>query len=135
MDNQFVDLTGKQIGEWEVLEYLGKGKWLCKCSCNKTKVVDGHELRRGATKSCGHNKIRKNELIDKQIGEWKVLGFGTKERYMLCRCSCGKIKEVHSYSLSHNKSLSCGHSNNELKDIKKQKFGELFLTMLYYMMQ
>lgn len=28
-------------------------KWLCKCDCGKTTIVDGRDLRKGATKSCG----------------------------------------------------------------------------------
>lgn len=130
MSNQFIDLTNKTIGEWKVIEYKGNGKWLCKCSCGTEKILDGHELRRGATKSCGHNKIKTNSLVGKTIGEWTVLGKGSKERHLLCKCSCGEIKEVHSYSLSHEKSLSCGHDSGKLKDMKGQKFGDW--TVLRY---
>ena len=31
----------------------GHKKWLCKCDCGKTTIVDGRDLRRGKTKSCG----------------------------------------------------------------------------------
>ena len=31
-------------------------KWLCKCSCGKEVYVNGSSLRRGVSKSCGHNR-------------------------------------------------------------------------------
>lgn len=53
-----IDLTGRTFGRWTVIQYEGINKagsclWLCKCECGNTKVVDGAELRRGNSKSCG----------------------------------------------------------------------------------
>ena len=122
--NIFVDLTNQQIGEWYVNNYIGNGKWNCTCSCGLTKLVDGHELRRGATKSCGHDR-RLGDLTGKQFGEWTVLKKSeTRKRYWLCRCSCGYQKEVQDYTLIHNKSKSCGHESGRLKDIKGKTFGD-----------
>lgn len=54
------DLTGKTFGRWTVL-YRGENNkngapyWYCQCSCdNKTiKLIRGHQLTSGRTKSCG----------------------------------------------------------------------------------
>lgn len=48
-----IDLTGKRFGRLTVIEYLGKGRWLCACECGNRKAVSGPHLRSGATKSCG----------------------------------------------------------------------------------
>jgi len=52
------DLTGQIFGRLTAVEPAGKAsnnstRWLCRCSCGGTSVVDGTKLRRGITKSCG----------------------------------------------------------------------------------
>ena len=44
----FIDLTGKQFGRWTVLyrDMNAKGtRWICQCSCGKTKSVDPRNLK------------------------------------------------------------------------------------------
>lgn len=52
------------------------------------------------------------KMIGLKIKEWEVLGVsihGTdKKTKMLCRCSCGTIREVDAYSLWHRLTNSCG---------------------------
>ena len=48
-----IDLTGRVYGKWKVLQYAGKGKWLCECECGTIREVSGGNLRTGVTKSCG----------------------------------------------------------------------------------
>lgn len=53
----FKDLTGQIFGRLRVLGAEGVGQdrqyyWRCACSCGKTVVVSGHNLRRGQTRSC-----------------------------------------------------------------------------------
>ena len=52
------DLKGKKFGRLLVLSEAesnkrGSAKWLCQCECGTQKVVDGGNLRRGLTRSCG----------------------------------------------------------------------------------
>ena len=47
------DLTGQKFGRWTVLEYVGNGKWLCKCDCGTERTVRANRLKSGASKSCG----------------------------------------------------------------------------------
>lgn len=57
----FKDLTGRKFGRLTVVERAENGKccgksvtrWLCKCDCGNTVVVEGHSLKNGRTKSCG----------------------------------------------------------------------------------
>lgn len=55
--NSYIDLTGQRFGRLVAIRIYEHSKdkitWLCKCDCGNEKVVDGHELRRGGTRSCG----------------------------------------------------------------------------------
>jgi hypothetical protein len=57
-----IDLTGKRFGKLTVLRRSGSTgngygattpTWLTRCTCGKTKVIAGPNLRRGLTRSCG----------------------------------------------------------------------------------
>lgn len=61
----YIDLTGRVFGELTVLRMVSIDKhkrrhWECQCSCGSTKIVNGHNLKTGNTKSCGciRRKIR-----------------------------------------------------------------------------
>ena len=116
-----VDLTGQQIGEWEVLEYIGNKKYLCKCSCGITKEVLKVNLVNGSSTSCGHSKNNYGDLTGQQFGEWTVLekaGYKWK-----CQCSCSKIGFNMAKDLVSGRTKSCGHGYNQFTDISNQQFG------------
>lgn len=127
-----INLMGIQFNEWKIIEYYGKkhGRryWLCECSCGKIKEVDQAELRRGGSRSCGHDN--KKDLLGMIFGEWTVLHTSRiipalYKHFWLCRCSCGIIREVAHGNLENGTSTSCGHINNTLPDISiGMKFGE-----------
>jgi hypothetical protein len=48
-----IDLTGQRFGCWTVIAYVGRSHWLCVCDCGARVIVDGGNLRRGGSKSCG----------------------------------------------------------------------------------
>lgn len=53
-----IDLTGRQFGRWRVIADSGERRgldplWHCECECGATRLVLGHSLRRGRSKSCG----------------------------------------------------------------------------------
>lgn len=50
---KFIDMTGVVCGRLTPLRYVGDRFWDCKCSCGRTKVIAGVNLRNGRTKSCG----------------------------------------------------------------------------------
>lgn len=51
------DLTGRVFGRLTVLgrapSTRRRGLWRRSCSCGKTALCEGYELRRGRSKSCG----------------------------------------------------------------------------------
>ena len=63
----FIDLTGKAVGSWTVLERAGNDKygkmmWLCKCGCGKVKRVAGYSMRRGESSSCKSCSNKENKF-------------------------------------------------------------------------
>lgn len=118
-----IDLTGQHFGEWEVLRYLGKGKWECRCSCGAIKGVQSYKLKHGDSTSCGHGRNKFIDLTGQHFGEWEVIDYAGNHIWN-CRCSCGKMGRVASKALRDGKSLSCGHSTTAFKDVTGQKFNE-----------
>lgn len=58
MKHNFKDLTGLDFGYLHVISRAPNDKdgstyWNCRCVCGTEKVISGHSLRRGITKSCG----------------------------------------------------------------------------------
>ena len=61
------DLTGQKFGRWQVnhlsrvVEVGGKlyDKWQCCCSCGTCREVDGTNMRRGKSQSCGCSRSRR----------------------------------------------------------------------------
>lgn len=109
------DISNKTFGMWEVIKPTSKGYYLCKCKCgcNTIKEIYGTTLRNGKSKSCGKNTTKFKDLTNMQIGSWKVIEYIGGHMW-LCKCKCGTIKEVHSYSLIHNKSISCGCESSDI---------------------
>lgn len=103
------DLTGNIYGEWKVKGYFGNKLWLCRCSCGRYNAINRYTLVNGESKSCGHKYF--NDLSDTYVGEWYIIRYLGNQHYE-CRCSCGNIRSVHTYSLTSSKSKSCGHNKN-----------------------
>lgn len=124
MKNHVGNLTGSRIGEWEILGHSDKKSyWKCMCSCGNIKDVSQYSLIHGKSKSCGHSTNSFKDLTGKKFNNWEVIEF-IGNQYWGCRCSCGKIKNVHSYSLTSGASTSCGHSTNEFRDETGNIFGD-----------
>ena len=132
-----IDLTNQKFGRWTVLYRAdkkgskGQVYWHCKCECGNEKDIDGCELRRGGSKSCGClRKERVQEantknLIGQRFGKLTVIEKTDKRsnnRFIVwkCKCDCGNICEVISSSLKngHTKSCGCLNSKGELKIIQ-----------------
>lgn len=60
MSRVLIDLTGKRFGMLVVIYRWGfiqkntkQPTWLCRCDCGDVSIVEGSNLRKGATRSCG----------------------------------------------------------------------------------
>lgn len=117
-NKKFIDMAGKTIGEWDVLEYSTKTlKWKCRCSCGTERELTGYQLRNKLSLSCGHGTTGLKDLTDQTFGEWTVIGISNRQcgtnTMWVCICSCGAIQEVSSYALRSGTSKSCGCMANE----------------------
>jgi hypothetical protein len=52
-----IDMAGMKFGRWTVLRRAisikGQTMWLCRCECGNENIINGGDLRRGNSKSCG----------------------------------------------------------------------------------
>ncbi|MBV9849831.1 MAG: hypothetical protein JO250_09185 [Armatimonadetes bacterium] len=74
--SKLIDLAGKQIGNWLVIERAendkaGQARWLCKCQCQfKTRsVVSGYALRSGDSPQCKRCAQAKEPPSNKKLEE------------------------------------------------------------------
>ena len=114
----------------------------CLCDCGNTKIVYGHNLKTGNTKSCGclsRKTASKNNTKDipqgSRYGMLTVLGRAEVRAgglaYWRCLCDCGKEIEVRGTDLRKGHTTSCGCKKlSTLIDETGNKYG--FLTVLKY---
>jgi hypothetical protein len=133
---KIIDLTGQRFGKLMVIELAKKPEgnknsssfWLCRCDCGKEKVIDGHSLRRGSSKSCGCGF--EVDLVNKKFGKLFVieetLNLNTKSnsKHWLCKCDCGNETVVATFNLTSGKTKSCGCLRTEFK-IRKDLTGRI----------
>lgn len=75
-ERKFIDLRGEKFGLLTPVcradDYVSKAgniasRWLCRCDCGNTVIVNSNSLRRGLTKSCG--------CIKRSVGEYQIEEF------------------------------------------------------------
>ena len=136
--SQFNDLTGQTFGDWQVLEYCGPGtrKYMCRCiKCGSIKEVASYGLTKGTQRTCMKCSTKSKRVeVGQTFGDWTVIGFVSgRNTHVLCRCQCGKEKQINKYTLLDGRYTNCGHLKNldRVIDLTGQKFGEL--TAVEYM--
>lgn len=111
--NRLIDLTGKDFGEWHVIQRVFTGsshaKYLCRCSCGNEKILYGFTLYRGVSKSCRHGAVK--DITGQTFGYLTVI-----ERYehnsnravtWKCVCVCGKEVIAAGTLMRYGEHLSC----------------------------
>ena len=125
-----IDYKGKNIGDYEVLEYTGNRIWKCKClKCGEIKEISQAHLKDEIGTRCCKITYREN-LVGKVFGRWKVLAYSGNGKW-ICECSCEKHtrREIETHVLKSGNSKSCGcliHDfarETQLKDLNGQVFG------------
>ena len=137
MKNLLIDMVGQKFSRLTVIKRNICDKkdrntyWECRCECGKDIVVSRNSLMSGNTKSCGclQKDVTRNSYIDmtgRIFGRLTVIGKG-KERSKygtlrwLCRCECGKTKEISGITLRSGTTKSCGclHADSMRRRILK----------------
>jgi hypothetical protein len=124
-----IDLTGQRFGMLTVLQRAPRAasnystRWLCRCDCGETKSVRASHLRSPkGTLSCGCSteRLKREALLLDRVGRrYGMLtviregrcyrnSCGKLKTYWVCRCDCGREKEVMSVCLHNGSSKSCG---------------------------
>ena len=140
-------MTGQVFGELTidgmVYDYNGKkGTYCsCTCSCGNHKIIRASNIRRGATKSCGHlEKESRYGRNHSKLHEGDRFGNLTLVKdsgkrmpnctiVWECKCDCGNIIYVPSYYLIKGWWTSCGCSDDVTRhhrwNLKDVRFGRL----------
>ena len=104
---KWINLCGKKFGELTVTEYLGNSEWKCSCSCGRTVITTTGHLRTGHTKSCGHIRPPRLDLIGKKFGHLTVISWVGNSKWH-CKCDCGTEVNVQTSNLRNGPTKSCG---------------------------
>lgn len=120
-----IDLKGRKIGRWTVIERaentkIGGYQWLCECECGTRRVVASGRLMYGDSQSCGclareRSRNRKNtpvkNLTGMRFGKLLVIKRDKNDERghctWLCKCDCGNEKVIPGRYLIRGKT-SCG---------------------------
>lgn len=123
---RFIDLTGRRFGRLVVLARVGHASgnldtvWRCRCDCGNETDARASRMKGGSKASCGclrseAKRAAAKDFTGRKYGKWTVLRRGPyRERKggttatWICRCGCGREKEVISHSLTQGCSTSCG---------------------------
>jgi len=93
MKNVYKDLTGINFGRWIVLGFAGRNSscqilWRCKCICGSIKLVTGHNLKAGESKSCGCARNDKTKRLNgggSKAPYWKGGRLLDKDGYIILK--------------------------------------------------
>lgn len=157
-----INLVGKRFGRLLVSGETPDRPhiWDCICDCGNSAQVDGSNLRRGVTKSCGclarekakegrekywltSEKRAYEELGGKRFGRLtpnvRVQVFDSKGRKRAkweCGCDCGNKTTVGEDALKRGLTQSCGCLHREVasfqsfRDLTGKRFGRLTVICL-----
>lgn len=96
-----IDLKGQKFGRLLVLEFAGLAEnrnalWNCLCDCGNEKIIKGHLIKRGKTKSCG---CLNKEITSKRGRKHKMAGtkFYQVWNTMIMRCHNPNSKSFKCY--------------------------------------
>ena len=113
--------------------------YLCQCDCGNTKIIYGHNLKTGNTKSCGwlsRKTASQNNAVDMPIGgkygkltilKRAPVSPGGLAKW-ICECECGNITEVAGTQLRSGRTTSCGcEKYNRLINEIGNRYGNLLV--------
>ncbi|ELU5588794.1 hypothetical protein SCB17_003335 [Clostridium perfringens] len=113
INHQYSDIFGKKYHYLVVENKTDKRKdgmilWKCRClKCGSYIEATKKQLDRGYVKDCGQHIF--SDLIEKNVGNLKIISYDYNKCKYLCQCSCGNKTYVDRRNLitSHTKSCGC----------------------------
>lgn len=139
------NLKGERFGRLVVIERAENHvfpsghqevRWKCQCDCGNIHFAYTNNLVKGTVTSCGC--LRKRDLTGMRFGRLVVVERAKSEdseskklsQNWICRCDCGKLKEIAMKSLTTGATKSCGCLQSELMKKRATKHG-MTLTRIY----
>lgn len=112
------NLLGQHFGRLTPIEWLGDGKWNCRCVCGNVVPVITYNLLNGNTQSCGCLQKEKaseatfKSLVGERFGKLLVIERVENNRFghicYKCKCDCGGEAIVDAGNLRQGNTNSCG---------------------------
>lgn len=138
------EMKNKTFAHWTVIgkadkhdNIYNKFRVKCRCQCGTIRDVLWRSLVTGSSTCCGCINKGQNELIklpiNSKYGKWKVIGetyVKNKHSYTPCECECGTKRDVETYALRAQKSLSCGCLQSKGEWIIKQYLLDRGITFI-----
>ena len=133
------DYIGQKFNYLTVLSQFRKGRkpfFLCQCDCGREKEIDADSVKRGLSKTCGATECRRKlrekfekDYTNQKFNHLTVISQSRKgsKLFFLCRCDCGREKEIWSAAVKNGNTKSCGMCN----DCTGQKFNHLTVLSRY----
>lgn len=90
------------------------GYYLCECKCGNKKYIKDTSIRTGRIRDCGCGNYLLDKFIGKKYGNYDVIGAYRKEQnghiviMLVCKCVCGKIKNIRASQAKRYINQSCG---------------------------
>lgn len=145
---QMVDMTGRKVGKWKVLHRMPPVKnttsgavfWMCECECGTIREINGCNLRKGDSNSCGCNIVKPEEFIGTKRGsltikkqmplpEEDVPINHLNASFWLCECECGNEVILSRPTLTLQRDCGCLKADKEIKVHRYTRIGKA-LSML-----
>ena len=111
------DIIGRKFGSLTVQSYFqnkyGTYMYLCKCDCGREQIATRSHLLKGLTTRCAYcskHKIDVNDIVGMKFGKLTVLSYSRQlngRRMYLCKCDCGKVKEINRSLLLTGHAVTC----------------------------
>ena len=141
----YKDLVGKIFGYLTIIEVEEKGKGATikvRCKCGQEKIKSASRVITGHCKSCGcrdfprlHRTNPLHPIIEpnKKYGKLITISKSTERRecdrtsqtWWICRCDCGKIKNVRETHIKYGNVLTCGCMRDGMKNPRWRGFNEI----------
>lgn len=98
----------------EIFNIDNKKYYKCKCDCGNEKFIQVATIKSGRIRDCGCGEFARRRLIGQRFGKLVVVDATRYENakkkniICICKCDCGKIKNVISSKLTSFDTISCG---------------------------
>jgi hypothetical protein len=110
---KLIDLTGRKVGDWEVLRREKTEKsiyhyWLCRCKCGFEKCFTSTHIQNSLKGGCGCAITLVGKRFGKLIATDRIAKTGYGKSVYLCKCDCGNERKIRARYLVELNQTSCG---------------------------